>query len=190
MPTYSTPDAWPIPTYPEPGSGVDAPATISAVASAIEATLTGNNVQTWTPTWVSQIPTQPYGLASLYARYIDRQGWRTFSIYATFGAGTNGGNGILGFTLPDVCTATYRQFVHAELYVPGVTRGFHGPAQIDPGQGKVVPIFPVSDTNSGMAWWQNCDAGGLASTGYPYVGGTYNVQNGGLIHVGGTYRPA
>lgn len=191
MPIYSTPDNWPTPTYVEPGDGVDAEVTIGDFAAAMEATLTGDDVKTWTPTWGSIGANQPSGV-TWTARYIDRQGWRTVLIDSgLFPSGVNGGSSVLYLTLPGVCTAPKRQYLQATLYIgPPTSRYYFGGAQIDSGSNRIWPLFQMSGTASSRWKWRSCDDSLANGTGIPAVTGSKTVLQGGVLNIRGTYRPA
>jgi len=97
MPTTSSIYGWPLPELSDEPAG---PEQLSELGLAIEDTVAGDGVITWTPQWTSSGSPKPANPASITGRYRVAQGWCDFGLSMTMGGATTGGVGIWAFVLP------------------------------------------------------------------------------------------
>lgn len=188
MPTTSDILHWRLPTLADPA---DAPDQLQKLAADAEVSVSGTDIQTYVPSWSANGDIQPVNPAVKQGRFRLNRGWCTVSIYMEFSAATGGGSGDLYFTLPVTAPSSPNyQYLSATIWIPSLVRYFEGPAQIDRNSNLVWPIFSVSDTASGGTRWRCTDGTHMPGTSVPIVSAGYNIQNGGLIAVRGTFLAA
>ena len=179
-PTYS----WP---WPDPSNSADGPSAFAALSSAVEATLSGVQVSSYTPTFTGDNgnPTTQ----SKTGRYRVVNGFCDIAIHIVFGA--SGGGGLLRVGLPVAASAGVFQQVLPCLLTVATYGGFYiGSGMVGAGSTEIHPHFPTPLTSMAMAWWQNTDSSLAAGTGVPLIPAGWTVLNGDSFTLTGRYQVA
>lgn len=174
--------------WPELGDLADGPDGYQDLAAAVEAALLGqrdaDDSLTWVPAWTSS-GTQPKG-ASTYGTYRVRSKLCTFTIWATFAASVNGGNGQLQFSLPVRARASINQQVGTAKYLLNGLGHFSGWCYVNASGLAVGVYLPTNADSSLLGPWSNSSVLQIG-TGTPNWPGHFSVTSGSNMCLSGSY---
>jgi hypothetical protein len=140
-------------------------------------------------TWAASISPPSIGNGILRSFYRRSGSSCEVSIFLTFGSTSSGGTGNITFSLPFQSAMPVEEaFGFAKIYTAFDGTNFVGWGLIAPGGAVVFVMMPINATDNRTAFMRNADATSLPNTGVPQIAGHYPLENGGNLHIRGSYR--
>lgn len=165
----------------------------SGTASITTAMITDRRVmpgiwRPFTPQWFGDASNPAIGNGSLTGRYMQRGKTCIAHTFVTFGSTTNGGGGIIAFSLPVDPALSGRQVLgSAEIFLPNQSVIFVGSVLIY-GANRITPRFPIWVANSNVGALTGANSAGNPGTGVPQVPSGYPIQSTGTVTINVQYE--
>lgn len=180
---------WP---YPELGDDPHGPDDVQALAQAIENTLGGTDVQSYTPTFINTGAAYSNSNGTSVGKYRVWKGWCSIAVHIVFGSAVVGGTGTMKMTLPVAAAPTAahtENWLQADLFAP--SRGHWSGSMLIVRGATSGNLYFNRDSGDGInAALSNANTSNTAGTGVPLDSGNYTIRSGGYLLVAGRYRAA